>query len=224
MNYIKSLIIFLFWGVYIYCSALSYGVSAFPVFNHYDIKPVVNDQYDNSIPWSNGIKLGIQLYHFEREITCFYSSLSYNSSTLHPALAPETNTPHYQLSPGTVHNLKYSFNFSYNVQLSKRIYLNPEIGLGIQSPFILIDSNSENDQDYIATFDQMPTPTIGADFNLWLKYPLKNKHIVKLGFCSYLPFYRTVLGSYTVANHSETVETGLGYTGLGLTYIFKTHK
>lgn len=211
-------------GISFYSKAVNFGVSLSPIFRHYEMKPMF-DAMDNSyIPWSNSFKIGVQLQHFEGEKYCFYSSLSYNSGRLSLPFISPIDSRICILSPGKMHIAEYAFLYSYDIQLSKRIYLNPEIGVGIQFPFILKDDNTTIANGINENYNSTPPPVVAANANLWLKFELNHNHTLKAGFCGNLPFYRTQLGTYTVNNDEYAIKSGLGYMGIGLSYLFQLNK
>ena len=207
-------------------NAKSFDIDIFPIFSRYEIDPVA-ENVDEISPWLADYSIRLQLYDELNDRSRLKYSLAYNKGVFSPELlSPEL----YDLGGINVKIIEVSSYYSYDIFLSKKLILNPEIGLSCQIPFTSLRAHNNSvatTHNNVFKYNKISAPVLGVTTSVWLKFPIMHKqHLLGIGILGNLPFYRIKLGEYTITDSNLTypIKTGLGYIALGLSYSFQLNK
>lgn len=208
--------------IQIFAKINSYTLIFSPYFSRKEVRPITEVNKENDIPWTNGLCIKLQAKDYINETSRFLYSIGYNSGTL-------SSSDTYNNSPiaftQSVYSFEWNANYSYDIFLSHKLILNPEIGISAQLP-IMAETSSSNSNQYIINFKTIAPPVLGITMNVWFKPHHSSISDLGIGICGNMPVIRSSIGeTKSQETHAiNPIKIGMGYLGLAICYTYHKNR
>lgn len=204
-----------------YLSADELSIRLSTVVNCYSFNDLAPDQQQHDDPYAGDIGDFIQLNYL-----CFLKrnrlvfGLAYMSYAQPVFLGIDNLSSSLLDASLNSKSIHFNTNYSFDVLLSRKWLLNPEIGLVFQKhiPERSYDNNSDIEFSSIHKWPIM----IGLNLNTCLKYKFENNNTLGIGFNGNLPLYKVKVGEYKIVETGQVqyIRSGCSYYMIFLSYSF----
>lgn len=199
----------------------SYSLNFSPYFSRQEVRPITEINKDNTSPWMSGFCVKLQARDDITETNRFLYGIGYNSGIL---IADDLHTYNPIGFSTKVQSLELCANYSFDILLSHKLILNPEIGISSQLP--IIGQYSSSSSEYRVNFKTVAPPALGINLNVWIKPHNSSLSDMGIGICGNLPVFRSTIGEIRSQETHATspVKIGMGYLGMAICYTFHQSK